>query len=117
MQEVIQIHPEDVKKVQWTGDHFEYDSQLYNLGIGHTAFMVVNPWTTNTSSLDYVDTIPVTNKCIVWKYKDEWIAKYFSTPWSPDAGYETIEIIKPNLSWSKNPDFDKLMTFENDLEH
>jgi hypothetical protein len=114
LEEIYKLPPEDIKSVEWTGDPEEYDLQLFRLGSNRGKFMVVNPWLEDDTLHGYIKDIPSTNKCIVWKYNDDWVAKYFNGYWTPEIGYEEIIITKPTLVWSKNPDLDKLMTFEDD---
>jgi radical SAM protein with 4Fe4S-binding SPASM domain len=114
LEEIYKLDPEDIKSVEWTGDHTDYDLQLYSLGRNQSKFMVVNPWLEDDTLHGYIKDIPSTNKCIIWKYNDEWVAKYFNGYWTPEIGYEVIQITKPTLVWSKNPDLDRLMTFEDD---
>ena len=112
--EIYKLNPEDVKSIEWDGDHIDYDIQLYRLGNEFPKFMVINPWIEDDTLPNYIDDIPSTNKCIVWKYKDDWVAKYFNGYWTPEIGYEIIELVKPKFTWRKNQDLDRLMTFEDD---
>lgn len=114
MPDIFQIDPEEVKAVEWGGDHTDYDLQLYNLGRNQSKFIIINPWLEDASIHNYIDDIPSTNKCIVWKYNNDWVAKYFNGYWTPEIGYEIIEIVKPKFAWRKNHDLDRTMTFEDD---
>ena len=114
LEEIYKLNPEDVKLIEWDGDHIDYDLQLYRLGNDFSKFMVINPWIDDDNLPNYIEDIPSTNKCIVWKYKDDWVAKYFNGYWTPEIGYEIIELVKPKFTWRKNQDLDRLMTFEGD---
>ena len=119
LDDIYQLPLNKVSAIEWLGDPLYYDLQLYELGRGHREFWAINPnsdipnkW--NTDLKYYLDEIPHSRKCIVIAHDGEWIVKLFKDGWYPYHGYETIEIIKPKLAWSKNPDIDKLMTFEDD---
>lgn len=120
LDELYQIHPERVMTVEWYGDELLYDLQLYELDDDeHEEFWVLNPEydiqkAYRTDLKYYIEQLPDTRKCIVVKYKDNWIAKIFKQGWYPYHGYETLEIVKPQVVWTKNPDLDKLIKFEND---
>ena len=112
--DIIQIDASDIKSIEWAGDHIDYDLQLYRLGLNYGKFMVVNPWLEDDRLKDYIEDIPSTNKCVVWQYQGDWVAKLFNGYWTPEIGYEILEITKPTFMWSKNPDIDKSMQFEDD---
>lgn len=101
----------EIQSIQWTGDPFEYDLNLSRLGQGHDYFLVVNPFLEDTKIIHFIEEIPETDKCIVWKYQGDWVAKLFYEGWDIDNGYDEIEISKPRYIWNRNPDIDKLMTF------
>ena len=111
---INQISRKDVESIIWTGDPEEYDVGLYELGDSYDTFLVVNPYLSDSNLIHYIDNIPTTDKCIVWKYRDEWVAKLFSQGWNTDTGYEEITLTKPKIVWRKNQDLDRLMTFEDD---
>ncbi len=106
--------PEQIQAVEWTGDAEEYDCHLYELGRLNSKSLVVNPFLSEPLLVHYIEEIPDIEKCVVWMYNDEWIAKLFSEGWTPEVGYETIKLVKPKLAWNRNPEIDKLMRFEND---
>lgn len=114
-----QIPYEESLAVEWQGHDLQYDLQLYELGNGHSEFFVINPnnnipeqWQTDLQY--YVDQLPNTRKCIVISHEGQWIVKIFKDGWYPYHGYETIEIVKTQLAWTRNSDIDKLITYEND---
>jgi len=116
---IHQIPTERVSQVDWLGNDLYYDLQLYELGAGHLEFYVVNPnndypeqWRVDLKY--YVEEVPNTRKCIVVTYNNDWIVKIFKDGWYPYHGYETVEIIKTELAWTRNPDIDKLITYEDD---
>ena len=117
-EDIYQLPTKKVAALEWTGDALHYDYQLFKLGRGHKEFWVINPnnnipeqWDTDLKF--YIDSIPDTRKCIVLSYQGEWIIKVFKSDWYPYHGYETIEIMKSEMIWTYNSDFDKQMTFEN----
>lgn len=116
---IYQIPSDQVAAVEWQGDALHYDLQLYQLGGEHDEFYVLNPqeeieqlWYDKLTN--YIEQIPYSRKCIVLTYKGQWIVKIFKLGWYPYHGYETVEIVKPQFIWAKNPEIDKLMTFVND---
>lgn len=115
---IYQVHPELVFAVEWLGDELLYDLQLYELEDTEDEFWVLNPdyqlqKEYKTDLKYYINELPTTKKCIVIMFEGNWIAKIFKRGWYPYHGYETVEIIKPKLIWSKNPDIDILIEFEN----
>ena len=114
IEQLYKPNPEDIQAIEWTGDAEEYDCQLCELGNSIPKFLVVNPFLDDPRLLHYIDEFPDTNKCVVWTYEDEWVAKLFTDGWTPSHGYESKKIVKPKLSWNRNPDIDKLMKFEHD---
>ena len=109
-----QIEKTSVMSVEWTGDPTEYDINLHNLGYNHDTFLIVNPYIEDEKLVHFINEVPETEKCVVWKYKDQWVAKLFHKDWNPDLGYSEQMIKKPTYAWRKNPDLDKLMTFDDD---
>jgi hypothetical protein len=114
LDEIIQIDPALVKEIQWTGDPEQYDLELFELGEGLDSFLVINPWADDQSLVHYIDEIPDTNECIIWNHNGTWVAKYFTKDWYLELGYKNLEIVKPKLTWRKNQDLDRTMTFEDD---
>ena len=108
------IDVEKVKAVEWTGDHIQYDVDLYNLEKDHIEFLVLNPWTEHSGVHHYITDVAKDERCIIWNYQGDWIAKYFPPDWHPDFGYREIEIVKPKFTWRKNPNLDRTMTFDDD---
>ena len=114
LDEIIQINPELVKEIEWTGDPEQYDLELFELGEGLDSFLVINPWVEDQSLFHYIDEIPETDECVVWSHNGTWIAKYFTREWYLELGYKQLEIVKPKYTWRKNQDLDRTMTFEDD---
>ena len=114
MRDIVKIDLELVKEIEWTGDPEQYDLDLQSLGAEHDEFLVVNPWIEDPDLYCLINDIPETDKCVVWKIKDQWVAKYFISSWNPEQGYEEIELKRPAFTWRKNPDLDRTMTFEDD---
>lgn len=118
---IIQIHPEDVKTVKWANDHKTYDIALHALGRGrYNKFLVVNPmvdtlYAQANTPLNYIDeNFPETNRCIIWVYKGQWIAKLFSKNWTPAIEYLVIELTPPKTKWSRNSAVGSSILFKND---
>jgi hypothetical protein len=101
-----------VKQIEWTGNSAEYDLALFELaGDGRT--LVLNPANREINLYYYIDNIPENTKnCIVWSYKNSWIAKYFPLGWKLENGYTRITLDKPRYVWRKNSDLDRTMQFE-----
>lgn len=115
MLNVYQVPLEDIQKVEWQGDSALFDYSLSKLSNTHTKFLIVNPQWRDLKLYTLIDSIPVAgrNKCIVWKFQGEWIAKLFdNNHWSPADGYLDV-IMDPILLWERNPIF-KNIVFEND---
>lgn len=115
MQNIYRVNPEEVQSIKWMGDPIQYDLELFKLGQEAEEFVVVNP--NVIIDLNRLEKkLPNTKRCIVWKCKDQWVAKKFKNNWLPEYGYLDIEIppslLGVKLSWIKNPDLDPLMTFE-----
>jgi len=102
-----------VKQIEWTGNSDEYDQALFELASdGQT--LVLNPGARDINLHHYIDNIPEdTNTCIVWNYRNTWVAKYFPLSWKPENGYTQIILDKPRFVWRKNSDLDRTMQFEN----
>jgi hypothetical protein len=114
LDDIYRIRDDRVTTVKWYGDELLYDLQLYELGEGQEEFWCWNPEVENQDLRHYIKEIPYSRKCIVWTYNGEWIVKLFKEGWYPYHGYETFEIKRPTFIWTKNPDLDKLMTFQED---
>jgi hypothetical protein len=117
MVNIKQIDRVITETVKWMGDPIQYDLDLFSLGQGLDNFIVINP---NVSiDVDKLLTkLPKTNRCIVWKCQDQWVAKKFNNKWNPNLGYIDIEIspsmLGVALEWFKNTDLDSMMQFEDD---
>ena len=119
LENIYQIPHEESLAVDWQGYDLQYDLQLYELGQGHSEFFVINPnnniperWQDDLQY--YVEELPDTRKCVVVAHEGEWIVKIFKDGWYPYHGYETVEIVKAKLAWTRNSDIDKLITYEDD---
>lgn len=117
---IIQIHPEDVKSVKWTGDYQTYDIALHALSRGkYNRFLIVNPVieeiNKEDSPIHYIDEdIPETTKCIFWTYENNWLAKVFTKDWTPADGYLIVPITKPKSGWRRNMAISSLIKFKGD---
>jgi hypothetical protein len=117
MHNIYRVNPEEVQSVKWMGDPIQYDLELLKLGQESAEFIVVNP--NVIIDLEKLNAkLPHTKRCIVWKCRDQWVAKKFTNEWNPSVGYLDIEVpaslLGIKLIWSKNADLDPLMTFEDD---
>jgi hypothetical protein len=114
MLDVYYIPIEKIKKINWTGDAAEYDINLYNLGQGHDEFIIVNP-DFPIADFKFNDTMSLpfrhSNRCIVWKYQEMWIAKYFNKHWINEKKYWELDL-DLDLDWIRNPDIDSNIIFD-----
>jgi len=101
---------EKIKKVEWAGDSKAYDLSLYKLGKLFDEFIIVNPAFPDFK-FDDTASLPITdsNRCIVWRYKDEWIAKYFKRAWIDEQRYWETDL---NLLWKHNTDINPNIVFD-----
>jgi len=97
------IDPERVKSIEYTGNGDTYDQELFKLGKGLDQFVVLNP-VAPRSCLNSIKKIPSTDKCVVWHYNSDWIAKLFTKNWQLN-NYLFVQIDVP-LFW--NPYLPKL---------
>lgn len=104
MLDIFRVNRDKILSVVWTGNSEDYDQKLYELEKKQKKFLVVNPYMEKFASL-IVDDLK-TNKCVVWKFQNQWIAKRFVKGWNPTQGYQEVIIIKPIFIWKKNPDLD-----------
>lgn len=106
---------QDIVSIQWNGNPTEYDIDLSSLGNGKDRTLILNPRLPDKNLIYHADELPDTDQCIVYIHDGDWVAKVFPPDWEPHwNAYLELEIVKPKLVWNKNPDIDKLMTFEND---
>lgn len=112
MTNIYQIPKEEVEKIKWHGDYKDYDYNLFKLGEGYKEFIIINPAFENYK----IKSIPYDgNRCIVWKYKDQWVAKYFNALWDIEKRYTEIEVeIEFEIEWIRNSEIDVNIIFEND---
>lgn len=109
---IPQITYEQVANIEYQGDHLQYDTALAKLVTEHDFAIVKNPNLANPNLVYFIDSIPDNQRqCIVYYYKDEWLAKIFYRGWTADQGYKSINIRSPQVVWRKNPDLDNSMTF------
>jgi hypothetical protein len=115
MLNIYQVPTEEVTKIEWKGDFLEYDRQLSQLGNDREEFLVVNPDFEKTGLYKTIKNIPPTPgiKCIVWKFNDKWVAKYFHKSWTPDMGHWPA-VIHNDILWERNPDIPEAIPFLND---
>jgi hypothetical protein len=105
----------EVSRVLWKDDHYQYDRDLYELGKDHPYSLVLNPDIEDETLIHFAEEVEYSDKCIVFFYDGVWVAKLFPQDWEADwNAYQEIEIVKPSFIWTKNPDLDKLMTFQDD---
>ena len=99
---------EKIKEVTWTGSAIDYDTDLYNLGCNYGEFVVANPDYVGHNFYKNINTLPNTNRCVVWKYNGVWIAKYFTQDWINQKKYLEVNL---ELVWERNSDIDKSVLF------
>lgn len=100
MNDIVYIPQEKVKKVVWNNDSIEYDTNLFNLGQGVEKFVIINPFFHNLKfKNDIFKSVLDSNSCVVFMYKDLWVAKYFNKNWILEKNYITLEL---NLIQEKN---------------
>jgi hypothetical protein len=100
------IPPEHVASVVWDGDSIKYDTELYQLGKNLKEFWVLHPdCAGDTEVLNLVKKIPKTTRCVIIAYGDKWLAKLFKHGWTPNHGYEVVEV---KLNVVVNPIFSDL---------
>lgn len=101
---------EKIKEVEWAGDSKAYDLELYRLGKQFDEFIIVNPAFPDFK-FDTTASLPITdsNRCIVWRYKDEWIAKYFKRAWIDEQRYWEADL---DLLWKHNTDINPNIVFD-----
>ena len=103
---------DEIKSVEWQDDPELYDSELAALCSKYKRCIVINPDLENPNWVYFIDHIPENKEeCIVYYYKDQWLAKLFYRGWTPEAGYKQVVIKTAQTLWRKNPDLDNSMTF------
>lgn len=112
--EIHLVYYEDVRPIEWTGDHIEYDLKLHALGAGHDRFLVPNPHLDNQDLVHYINSFPKMKPCVVWYHEGTWIAKLFSREWKPEDDYRNLKVTVPILTFKRNTNFSNTIEFEND---
>lgn len=103
---------EEIASVEWQDDPDQYDIDLAKLCSRYKKCLVINPFLENRNSLYFIDSIPENNgECIIFYYKDQWLAKIFYRGWDLKKGYKICNIRPPQVVWRKNPEIDNSMTF------
>ena len=105
---------EQVKRVKWKGDSIGYDWALHALDRGqHDHFLVTSPDPKNQNLHHYIDDYDIGDgkTCIVWNYKESWVAKLFPKNWEIGL-YANIDIEMPILKWEKNPNISPSVEFD-----
>ena len=104
---------EQANLVKWKGNSLDYDWELHDLDRRrHDQFLVVS-FDFNESDLDnfnYLDFADNKRDCIVWCYKNRWMAKLFPKNWKIGS-YHVINI---SIRWERNPDIPASVKFNND---
>jgi hypothetical protein len=113
MSNIYQMPKQDIEKIEWNGDYKDYDYKLFQLGQGHNQFIIINPAFANLKLQDKIEIVNDSNRCIVWKYKDQWIAKYFNKHWEIERRYTEIDI-DIDIKWYRNPELDSNIVFDQD---
>lgn len=108
MRDIFYVPIEKIKEIQWNGDYKEYDYELFRLGEDYDEFIVVNPLFEFYKSIELPQT---SNQCIVWMYKDTWVAKYFNKHWAVDRRYTEVDL---KIVWERNPEISSNIVFDSD---
>lgn len=111
IEDVLIVDSELIKSIEWTGDSAQYDKSIRELVSKDQAFIVINPWVSDSKPFYFINQIPNTKKCVVWTYGNEWVAKHFPAGWKKQKGYLSIEIVYPKMEWSKNAALAKVYDF------
>jgi hypothetical protein len=102
------------EQVKYQGDSRKYDLELFSLGRGLADFYIINPiWPDVYKKL--IDKSLRSDSCIMWVYEKDWLFKRFHRDWTPEHGYEIIELTHddmPQPKWRKNPDIDISVMFK-----
>jgi len=109
-----QLTHEQINSVEWQGDAKQYDLELSQLaGSLYSKCLVKNTLAENPNAMFFIEDLPQNpdNKCVIWRYREEWVVKLFYRGWVPSDGYIEIDIPVPQITWRKNPDIDFSMTF------
>ena len=101
MLDIHTVDPEAVKSVNWEWDPVKYDIDLFALGQSQSKFLIINPNFADLNLHRHIDRVVDTNRCIVWKCQDEWIAKCFNSKWTPERGWLDYTIPNYPLIWEK----------------
>jgi hypothetical protein len=88
---MIIIEKTKVQNVKWRDDPGNYDLNLHKLGENFAEFIIVNPELDNWV-LECFDHSISSDKCLMWVRGDKWLAKKFKNNWSPEKGWEIIEV-------------------------
>jgi len=129
MLDIYHIPAEEIKKIEWAGDPVAYDYEIFKLGAGHDTFIAVNPDVSVLANV--INSIPDVgvNRCIVWSFRGQWIAKYFTKCWADGKRYKEVDIelsqeeifslasvnssnITASIEWIRNPDINEFMSFK-----
>ena len=113
-QDIYYLDPEQIKGVEYTGDSEQYDVELRRLAPKTKPCVAVNPWLEDSRPYYFIEDVDLDDRCQVYTYRGEWVAKFFPPRWDPEQGYDSREIEMPKVVWRKNPDLDRTMTFEDD---
>lgn len=102
-----------VSSIPWDGDGETYDQQLHSLG-SDDKFLILNPDLGKEipfSVLNLIKKIPTTDKCVVWHYEFNWIAKLFPKNWTVD-NYLFVPVKLPRLVWTRNPTISNTVEYD-----
>lgn len=109
-----QLSQQQQESIEFTGDYLEYDQNLSDLAGSLYPSCCAKNYHTDFAKFAFLITELPKNpkhKCVIWRYRGEWVAKYFYKDWHVDRGYIEIDLPIPELTWRKNPDIDFSMTF------
>lgn len=109
-----QLTKDQIQTIEFAGDYLQYDQDLSDLaGSLFSSCIIKNYDTEHGKCAYYIKELPKNpkHKCVIWRYRGEWVAKYFYQGWDALDGYIEIDLPVPEVTWRKNPDIDFSMTF------
>lgn len=110
---IPKLTEDELASVIYEDDPDQYDISLAQLCSKYKRCLVINPHISDPKLVYFIDHIPDNQgQCLIFYYKDEWIAKIFYRGWQSEQGYLEIKLPVPQLVWRKNPEIDNSMTFE-----
>jgi hypothetical protein len=96
------LDKELVKSVKWEDGPETFDERLCRLGQDHAEFLIINPLY-DDQVLSYINVSEKSNKCIVWYFNGQWVAKKYSNTWKRSNGWRTFQVDIPlEVEWNND---------------